>query len=317
MGNGRYEFDSRNFSFRKVHTTLKQILGGGFKWLLGTLSMAVFYYAIFALFFSTNEEKRLLKENRMYEEIYTDMVEQNKMNAEVIRGLQVRDNDIYKKIFHSDPPSIDPAHSLDYDFDTDSIDSRNIIEYAAAKSKALMEDASQVDRNFERIFEVLGQKEAVVPPMSAPLAKLGYAQIGASVGQKINPFIKVKTEHTGLDLLVGQGTPVMATADGTVTEVIRSPRGHGNVVVITHAGGYMTKYAHLTDIKVGRGRIVHKGDVIGEVGISGKSFAPHLHYEVWRDGKMEDPVNYLFACLGPSDYTNVLYMAVHTEQSLD
>ncbi len=297
--------------------SVRLVLGGIVRWLLGTLSLAVFYYILLAMFFSTEEEKRLMEENRMYEEKYIAMVEQNKMNAEVIKGLQIRDNDIYKQIFHSAPPSIDPAHSLDYEFDVDSIYSRSITENAAAKSRALLEDASKVNDNFSRVFEVLGRSDVAVPPMCAPLEDLGYAQIGASVGQKINPFTKVKTEHTGLDLIVGQGSPVMATAEGVVVEVIYRKKGLGNTVVISHAGGYETRYSHLSDIKVGRGRKVRKGEVVGEVGISGRSFAPHLHYEVWRDGKMEDPVNYLFTCLSPKEYTNVLYMAVHTEQSLD
>ena len=123
--------------------------------------------------------------------------------------------------------------------------------------------------------------------------------------------------HNGLDLVAHSGEPVYVTADGVVTDVIKSRKGLGNVVVVSHDGGYVTRYAHLADIEVRKGKKLKKGDRIGYVGVSGNSFAPHLHYEVLRDTLVMDPVNHFFASLDPEEYVNVMIMAATTGQSLD
>ena len=140
---------------------------------------------------------------------------------------------------------------------------------------------------------------------------------GASVGEKINPFYKVETAHNGVDLIAPQGDPVLAVADGTVTDVITSRKGLGNVVEITHPGGYVTRYAHLADIAVTKGQKVSRGRRLASVGISGNSFAPHLHFELLKDGEYLDPVDCFFAEVTPDDYAGMKLMASRTGQSLD
>jgi hypothetical protein len=127
-----------------------------------------------------------------------------------------------------------------------------------------------------------------------------------------SPTFAIVNEYTD-----GQGEPVYAAAAGTVSEVTHSGKGLGNVVTIDHGGGCTTRYAHLADILVSKGQKVSRGRKIASVGISGNSFAPHLHYEVLQDGVPQDPVNYFFASLSPGDYADVVYMSVSTEQSLD
>ena len=150
-----------------------------------------------------------------------------------------------------------------------------------------------------------------------PLKDFSFAQTGASVGERINPFYKVKIMHNGLDLIAPAGDPVPAAGDGVVTEVTKSRKGLGNVVTITHKGGYKTRYAHLADIEVRKGNRVRKGKVIGYVGVSGNSFAPHLHYEVYRDTSIMDPVHYMFESVTPDEYVNMLVMSASTGQSMD
>jgi murein DD-endopeptidase MepM/ murein hydrolase activator NlpD len=137
------------------------------------------------------------------------------------------------------------------------------------------------------------------------------------VGSKINPFYKVAMTHNGLDLIAPAGEAVYAAADGVVSEVTMSKKGLGNVVAIDHGNGYKTRYAHLADVVVRKGRKVKKGTKIGSVGVSGNSFAPHLHYEVLRDTLILDPVNYLFASVTPEEYLNMVIMSVSTGQSMD
>ena len=153
--------------------------------------------------------------------------------------------------------------------------------------------------------------------MSNALRDFSFAQTGASTGERINPFYKVKIMHNGLDLIAPAGDPVYAAADGVVSSVTRSRKGLGNVVSIDHGNGYVTRYAHLADMEVVKGRKVKKGTRIGYVGVSGNSFAPHLHYEVIRDTVVVDPVNHFFASVTPDEYVNMLIMSASTGQSMD
>ena len=124
-------------------------------------------------------------------------------------------------------------------------------------------------------------------------------------------------KHNGLDIIAPTGEPVYAVADGVVKEVIKSRKGLGNVVSIDHGNGYVTRYAHLSDIETRKGRKVRRGARLGYVGVSGNSFAPHLHYEVLRDTLVLDPVNHFFASVTPEEYMNMLIMSVTTGQSMD
>ena len=124
-------------------------------------------------------------------------------------------------------------------------------------------------------------------------------------------------QHDGVDLVVPQGSVVRAAADGVVRNVVRSGKGLGNVVEIDHRTGYVTRYTLLGDISVSQGRTVKRGQKVGTVGISSTTFAPHLHYEVLHDGKVMDPVRFLFASVTPDEYAKMLYMSVTTRQSLD
>ena len=174
-----------------------------------------------------------------------------------------------------------------------------------------------VEASFVRAIERVQDSAFVRLPMQPPLGDLSFAQIGASVGDKINPFYKVKMKHNGLDIIAHAGEAVLVVADGVVSEVIKSRKGLGNVVSINHGSGYTTRYAHLSDIKVRKGRKVKKGDVLGYVGVSGNSFAPHLHYEVHKDTLILNPVHYFFASVQPDEYVNMLIMAASTGQSMD
>ena len=199
----------------------------------------------------------------------------------------------------------------------DSIPDTDIVSHSAGRLDKLEVSAGRVEENFKRVMEAISASDFVMPPMSNPLKDFTFAQTGASIGDKINPFYKVPMKHNGLDLIAPAGDPVYAVADGTVKEIIRSRKGLGNVVVIDHGNGYVTRYAHLADIETRKGRKVRRGARLGYVGVSGNSFAPHLHYEVLRDTLVLDPVNHFFASVTPEEYMNMLIMSVTTGQSMD
>lgn len=313
----QYIFDKEDIKFRKKRTSVWAVLRKILVFFVATVSMAVVYYLIVALFFSTNEQQRLKDENRMYEMEYPGLKDKEQLLSDVIEGLRLKDDRIYEEIFNMSAPDIDPVSGLDFLMGLDSIPDKDIVIYAEKKLDKAESAAGRVEDNFSRIMQAVTDSGFVMPPMTNPIKDFSFAQTGASVGDKINPFYKVSIRHNGLDIIAHSGEPVYAAADGVVKDVIRSRKGLGNVVEIDHGNGYVTRYAHLADVEVREGRRLEKGTRIGYVGVSGNSFAPHLHYEVLKDTLVLDPVNHLFASVSPEEYVNILIMAVSTGQSLD
>ena len=297
--------------------TLKRILRRVLVYAVGSLSMAVFYYVVFALIFSTDTERRLRRENRMYEQEYPELARKEALVADVIEGLKTKDNRIYTDIFQTSAPGVEPHASIDFLAGLDSITDKGVVQYSEKKIAFLESCSNIVEANFRQVMAAISDSGFVMPPMTSPLEDFSFAQTGASIGSKVNPFYKVEMQHDGLDLIAPSGKPVLAAADGVVKEVVRSRKGHGNMVVIDHENGYYTKYAHLSEIRTAKGRRVSRGTEIGHVGMSGNSFAPHLHYEVLKDTVALDPVNHMFASVTPEEYINMMILSVSTGQSMD
>lgn len=311
----QYELD-RNFRFRERRTSVRRVVLRVLAWLAGTMTLAVLYYAVLALLVSTDTEKRLSRENRMYARLYPELEERQQLLSDVTRDLGERDNDIYERIFHTEAPRIALSAPEAPIMRTDTLRGDALTLQTGSRARQLAVRAAAADSNFLAVFAALagGRK---LPPVSLPVDSLSYNLAGASTGTKISPFSKVETFHAGLDLIAAQGDAVYATADGIVSDVIRSGKGLGNVVVIDHGNGYVTRYGHLGNIAVSRGQKVTRGRRIAQVGLSGKSLVPHLHYEILRDGVPQDPSAYFFDRLSPLDYAEVVRMGAATEQSLD
>ncbi len=315
--NSQYVFDKDNFDVRKQKTSFWRNLRKVVFFLLLSFVLTLDYYVIFALFFSTDSEKQLQAENATYANEMAALREKEEMLAVAVAELQGRDEAIYSLIFHSAPPELRKDISEYQTQRYDRMSDQELIHSSASRLDGLMASAQGIEDNFREIVRALSDPERKHPPMNLPLKNVSYAQIGASVGERINPYYKVEVWHDGLDIISNTGVPVYATADGKVTEVKRSVRGTGNVVEITHEGGYVTRFEHLGDIEVRKGRTVKKGDLIGFVGMSGHTFAPHLHYELLRDSVVLDPINHFFASVDPSEYLDMLVMSTATRQSMD
>jgi hypothetical protein len=313
----KYIFDKKDVRFRKEKTSVRRAVKRIFRLFLASISIAVLYYVIFALLFNTDTEKRLKRENRMLEELLPELEMKEALLSDVVRSLEARDDRIYEEMFQTSSPDVDPVRSLDFLHGLDTIPEGRLEIAAEEKLKSLTVRSAAVEDNFRRIFEIVSSEGFSAPPMHMPVRNASFAQVGASVGSKTNPFYKVPMQHNGLDIIASAGEPVYATAEGVVSEVIRSRKGLGNIVTLSHKGGYVTRYAHLADIQVRKGRSVKVGDLIGYVGTSGNSFVPHLHYEVLRDTLMLDPVSCFYASVEPNEYVNMLVMSSATGQSLD
>lgn len=312
-----YIFDKDDIRFRKKKASVWSVVRRILIFFVASVSMAILYYILFALVFSTEEEKKLRQENRMYSREYPELERKERMISDVVDGLMVRDDAIYEEIFHMSAPDVNPLSAIDFLAGYDSIPDQDIVLRSASKLDLACRSAERVEENFRRIAEAVSSEGYAMPPMTNPLTNYSFAQTGASTGNRINPFYKVYVRHNGLDMIAPSGDPVYAAADGVVMNVIRSRKGLGNVVEVDHGNGYVTRYAHLADIEVRKGRKISKGTRIGYVGVSGNSFAPHLHYEVIKDTLVMDPVNYMFASVTPEEYVNMLVMSAATGQSMD
>ena len=244
-------------------------IGKALRYLAATVTTAIGFYVLFSLLFSTEEEKRLQQENYLYATYFQELREKERLVTDVVEGLEMR----------ADMISV-----------SDSLSESFYLSYSASKSESLQRMAQNVEENFREIYRLMAQRRDSLPPLTLPLEEMSYVQTGASVGLKHNPLYKVDIQHGGIDLIAPQGSPVHASADGVVRNVIRSNKGLGNIVEIDHKNGYVTRYALLGDISVPQGRSVKRGQKIGTVGISSTTFAPHLHYEVLRGGKVLNPV---------------------------
>lgn len=313
----RYVFDKDSLSFRKERLTLKWLGGRLLSFVLLSLSLTVAFYLAFSLLFNTKEEAALKEQNRAYGSQLPKLQEKSDMLSAELQRLSARDNFIYREIFLTDAPRLDMASSTASFSGIDTIPDGQIVKYAAVKIDALFSKADRIEANMKRALAAVSAAGNAPPPLHAPIEPLSYAQIGASVGNRINPYYKVEAPHSGLDIISEADVPVLASAGGIVSGVTRSMKGQGNVVEISHDGGYTTRYAHLAAINVRKGMRVRRGDVIGRVGISGNAYAPHLHYEVLRDTVVLNPVNHFFASVSPEEYFNMMIMSTNTKQSMD
>lgn len=316
MKRDHYIFDNTRNEFIKVTNSTWRVVGKALKYFMVTASLAIVYYIVFSLVVSTDSEKRLKQENQMYKQLYAEMASKEKIVGDVIQGIDMKDRSIYNEIFKSDVPSMSDF-SNNLEFASDSVTENNIVKYSSRKLDVAQALGKRTQANFEKIADALADGSKPIPPLTNPIKNFSYRRVGASVGEKINPFFKVATEHNGIDMLGQQGDSVYTAADGVVSRVTRSEKGLGNVVEISHSGGYSTRYAHLEGIKVSKGQKVKKGALIGMIGMSGNSFAPHLHYEVLKDSVRQEPANYMFGSLSANEYANMLFLSANTGQSMD
>jgi murein DD-endopeptidase MepM/ murein hydrolase activator NlpD len=225
---------------------------------------------------------------------------------------------IYEAIFKTSAPRLDPTAPLAFLSGLDTLPDRLIFKETSKKINHLLTMTKSVDDNFREIARLVDSAGFVPPPMSLPMKNVSFAQVGASVGMKMNPFYQVPIMHEGLDIIAVPGEVVYAAAPGVVSDVTLSRKGLGNVVTIKHKGGYATRYAHLGNIYVDQGVTVRRGQRIGDVGSAGNSsYAPHLHYVIRKDTLFLDPVHYFYASITPDVYMNMLIMSAKTGQSMD
>lgn len=317
----KFVYDKEHLRFKRVRTSVSGVIWTVVKYILASFAIAVGIYVIFALVYDTERDKTLIRENRELQAQLDQMTEKMEIISKAVDNLDMRDRSIYRDVFNTDPPQF-AFGQVDTSSDFRNRYARHdksLIEDAAQRLKVLEMNASYIEQSFALIQNRFSEDETVRSevPCVVPLKDFNLLQTGASIGKKVNPFYKNVKEHTGIDLLAPVGTEVFCTADGVVEDIEKNKKGSGNRVVVTHGREYQTVYSHLSVISVRKGQSIKRGMVLGRVGTSGMTFAPCLHYEVLRNGAVQDPVYYFFADLSPAEYRDMLQMAATTGQSMD
>jgi murein DD-endopeptidase MepM/ murein hydrolase activator NlpD len=154
----------------------------------------------------------------------------------------------------------------------------------------LKDEAVNQAEHLRELTSIAGEKRAQWA--STPSIWPVHGWVSSGFGRRVSPFTGMDTMHGGVDISAPLHTPVKAPAAGTVMTA-GSEKSLGNVIVVSHGYGYKTIYGHLAKVKVKPGQTVKRGDIIGEVGSTGLSTGPHLHYEVELNGDTVDPMKYI------------------------
>lgn len=323
MSPRKYQFNKETLSYTLVRRGWRWYIGLVFKYLLAGLALAVLVYVVFSLFGYTPSERRLAQERARLDSAVSELNARYERVSVVLSDLETRDWSIYQTLFDAEPSQSDAEAAEQAVTDLYQQLAENgagaLMRHTMALLRRLDTISSVQSQRFDSLMLLVNQQGAAVRniPSVQPVDKGKQTSIVASFGRRIHPFYKVLRMHTGVDYALPVGSPVYATADGAVQTIKRSQRGYGNMVQLSHGADYATLYAHLASISVRVGQTVCRGDVIGTVGNSGLSMAPHLHYEVHFKGEAVSPMHYFFGELSPSDVEQMVRNVSQRGQTLD
>jgi|TARA_B100001540_G_scaffold145558_1_gene129112 murein DD-endopeptidase MepM/ murein hydrolase activator NlpD len=323
MSKIKYYYDTKTLSYKPIESTGIEKFKKFIVYLTSSAILAFFTLLIFFQYFDSPKEKRLKGEiNHLlsqYEIINNDL---EKIEL-VLDDIQNRDDNIYRTIFEADPI---PTSIRKQGFGgvnrykkLSGYSNSDLIINTSKKIDQLTKQLYLQSKSFDEIIELAKNKSKMLASIPAiqPVANKDLKRMTSGYGYRIHPIYKTRKMHYGMDYSAKVGTEIYATGDGVISKVKRSKRGYGNYVKINHGFGYETLYAHMSKYIVKKGQKVKRGEVIGYVGNTGISTAPHLHYEVRKDNKKINPVNFYFNDLTPEEYEKMLELASQPNQSFD
>ncbi|MDB4329963.1 M23 family metallopeptidase, partial [Flavobacteriaceae bacterium] len=241
----------------------------------------------------------------------------------VLGDVENRDNTIYRVYFEANPIPESQRKAgfggLNRYATLEGYAHSNLIVNTAKKLDILQKQLVVQSKSLDEISTLASKKEALLAaiPSIQPISNQDLTRMASGFGWRSDPFNKVRKKHWGMDFTAPRGTPIYATGNGRILRADQRATGFGKHIRIDHGFGYVTIYAHLSQYNVRRGEKVKRGDIIGYVGSTGRSQAPHLHYEVWKDKKKINPINFYTGTLSPAEFENLLRFANQENQSLD
>ncbi len=323
MARIKYYYDTETCKYERIKVSKWDI----FLNILGFLSvafiMAIGIFVVFSTYFESPQVSFLKKDNKELNLYYDEMQQELSHMDAMLKSLEERDDNIYRVIFEADPiPSTireagvggaDRYRALR----EERLQREDLIISTFQKIDKLKKQMYIQTKSYDDILQMAKNKAIMLAhiPSIQPISNRELTRLASGYGYRMHPILKVRRFHAGIDFSAPQGTPIYATGDGKVVKAADLGTT-GLVVEIDHGYGYLTKYMHMIKFAVHVGDQVKRGDVIGYVGNTGLSTAPHCHYEVWKDGKHVNPVYYFYNDLSADEFDKLLELANRENQSL-
>ena len=272
-------------------------------------------------------KEKALKRELVNMELQFELLNKKMVQAQtVLSEIEMRDNAIYRVYFEANPISEEQRKAgfggvNRYRY-LNGYDNTKLIKTATKKLDILSKQLVVQSKSLDEIELLAQNKESLLTsiPTIQPINSIDLKRMASGYGYRIDPFTKNRTMHSGMDFSAKTGTPIYATGDGRISRADNRAVGFGNHVRIDHGFGYTSIYAHMSKIAVRRGNKVKRGDLIGYVGNTGRSVAPHLHYEIVKDGRKINPINFYSGSLSPIDLVlrpSVFVRPIKTNQSVE
>tara|TARA_B100000378_G_scaffold148061_1_gene119564 strand:- start:2356 stop:3327 length:972 start_codon:yes stop_codon:yes gene_type:complete len=323
MAKIKYYYDTKTLSYKRIELNAFDKFKRSLSYVAASAFSGLIMVIVFFQFFDSPKEKRLKSEIENLVVQYDILSKKMTQIDLVLDDIQQRDDNIYRVIFEADPipSSIRKAGfgGVNRYKDIRNFSNSELVIEVTKKADKLSKQLYIQSKSFDEVIDLAKNKADMLVSIPAiqPIANKDLGRVASGYGYRIHPIYKTRKLHTGMDFTAPQGTPIYATGDGKIAKVRRSRRGYGNHVIIDHGYGYQTLYAHMRKYIVYRGQKVKRGEIIGYVGSTGTSVAPHLHYEVMKNKRKINPVNYYYNDLSPEEYDKMLEISSQNNQSFD
>lgn len=323
MGKVKYYYDSETLSYRKIRrkkrTTFKYIML--FLTAAGLFGFLSFF--IVSQYVESPKERELARELQNMELQYQLLNKRMDDAIAALENVEERDNAIYRLYFEANPIPDEQRRAgfggINRYKKYEGFDNSQLIAETNKRLDILEKAIVVQSKSLDEIAKLAEDKEKFLEAIPAiqPVNNVSLTRVASGYGFRTDPFTKVRKFHFGMDFTAPRGTPVYATGDGIVKRADNSATGYGKHIRIDHGFGYVSLYAHLYKYNVRVNQRVKRGDLIGFVGSTGRSEAPHLHYEIFKDGIRINPINFYYGNLSAEEFDKLLEKASLENQSLD
>lgn len=325
MSKVKYYYDSETLSYQKIEKKKGRKLS---IFLLSLAGMILSGFLILVIYINlpyvaTPKELSLQRELSNMELQFEFLNKKLKQAQTVLSEVEDRDNNIYRVYFEANPI---PEEQRKAGFggvnrynNLEGFDNSKLIINTTKTLDILTKQIVVQSKSLDEIAKLAEEKEKLLAAIPAiqPVTNEDLTRMASGYGYRTDPFTKARKFHYGMDFSSPRGTPIYASGDGVVERADNNATGYGNHIRLDHGYGYESLYAHLYKYNVKVGQKVKRGDVIGFVGSTGRSEAPHLHYEIFKDGERINPINFYYGNLTAEEFTQILKKSQQENQSLD
>lgn len=324
MPESQYRFDPESVCFERQNSTSRRKILLALGFIVTAILTGFVTFWLFSRFVNTPKESNLINENEALKANYELLKKKlDNLNA-VLQDIQNRDDNLYRFLLNSDPLPNELRNSgmggINRYKHLEQLPNAELVKKTTEQLDRLLKKTYVQSKSLDEIEALANKRKEMLTSVPAimPIRKELLRTPPSGYGMRLHPIYNIYKMHTGMDFAVPSGSDIFATGDGIVTKVKKNRGGYGIYVMIKHNyGGYETLYAHMIRAKAKVGEKVKRGDVIGYVGSTGTSTAPHVHYEVRKNGKTLNPINYYFNDLSPEEYEHIIHQTNNSVQSFD